>query len=75
MLSIRAEDPSAPDVAALIEELCAALAAITGDSGRSSFDPDDVRVAGACFVVARDQDGQAMGCGALRPLEDGVAEL
>ena len=29
----------------------------------------------ARFVVARDQDGRAVGCGALRPLADGVAEL
>jgi GNAT superfamily N-acetyltransferase len=75
MLSIRAEDPGTPDAAALIEELSAALAAITGDSGKSSFDAGDVRVAGARFVVARDADGQAVGCGALRPRADGVAEL
>lgn len=75
MPGIRAEDPGTPDAAALIEELSAALEAITGDSGGSSFDADDVRVAGACFVVARNTDGLAVGCGALRPLADGIAEL
>jgi ribosomal protein S18 acetylase RimI-like enzyme len=75
MLRIRAEDPGTPDAAALIEELSASLAAITGDGGRSSFDVDDVRVAGACFAVARDADGVAVGCGAFRPLAEGVAEL
>jgi GNAT superfamily N-acetyltransferase len=75
MLTILAADPGTPDAVALIDELSAALAAITGDSGRSSFDPDDVRVAGALFVVARNLDGQPLGCGAFRPLEDGIAEV
>jgi ribosomal protein S18 acetylase RimI-like enzyme len=75
MLTIHAEDPGTPDAVALIDELSAALAAITGDSGRSSFDPDDVRVAGALFIVARDASGQAVGCGAFRPLAEGIAEV
>lgn len=75
MLSISVEDPGTPDATALMEELSAALEAITGDSGRSSFDADDIRGADARFVVARDADGVAVGCGALRPLTDGIAEL
>jgi GNAT superfamily N-acetyltransferase len=75
MLRIRAEDPGTPNAIVLVDELSAALAAITGDSGRSSFDADDIRVAGARFVVARGADGQAVGCGALRPLADGIVEL
>ncbi|MDQ2989978.1 MAG: GNAT family N-acetyltransferase, partial [Pseudomonadota bacterium] len=61
MLRIRAEDPGTPDAAALIDELSASLEAITGDSGRSSFDAGDMRVAGARFVVARDTSGRAVG--------------
>ena len=68
-------DPDSPDARALIAELDAALAAITGDSGASSFDAADVRGPGAVFLVARTADGTAVGCGALRPLADGVAEL
>jgi GNAT superfamily N-acetyltransferase len=75
MLRIGAEDPGTPDAAALIEELSAALEVITGDSGKSSFDADDVRGSGALFAVARDADGLAVGCGAIRPLSGGVAEL
>jgi ribosomal protein S18 acetylase RimI-like enzyme len=75
MLSVRAEDPETPDALALIDELSVALARITGDSGRSSFDADDVRVAGALFVVARNVNGEAVGCGAFRPMAEGVAEI
>jgi ribosomal protein S18 acetylase RimI-like enzyme len=75
MLTIRAEDPGTPDATALVDELSAALAAITGDSGRSSFDPADVRMPGARFLVARNAQGQAVGCVALRPHAYGVAEL
>ncbi|MBV7535719.1 GNAT family N-acetyltransferase [Duganella sp. sic0402] len=74
-LQLQQEDPSAPDSRQLMEELSTALEAITGDSGRASFDVEDVRGPMACFVVARDSLGVAVGCGAFRPLEPGVAEI
>jgi GNAT superfamily N-acetyltransferase len=75
MLTIAAENPSSSDAIALMEELSNVLVAITGDSGRSSFNPEDVRGAKACFVVARTVEGVAVGCGALRPLQEGIAEV
>lgn len=75
MFTISPEDPASPDSQALMEELSSTLANITGDSGKASFDPDDVRVAKACFVVARDADRRAVGCGAFRPLQEGIAEV
>ncbi|AKU25165.1 GNAT family N-acetyltransferase [Massilia sp. MB5] len=69
------EDPSSDEARLLLEELSVALAGITGDSGAASFSVDDVRGAGGRFVVARDAQGRALGCGAIRPLQDGVAEL
>jgi GNAT superfamily N-acetyltransferase len=75
VLTVGVEDPGTPDAIALIDELSAALTAITGDSGRSSFDAGDVRVARACFVVARNASGQAVGCGALRALAGDIAEV
>ena len=74
-IQLQAEDPAARDAILLMEELSTALEAITGDGGKSSFDADDVRGPAACFVVARDGAGRALGCGAFRPLQPGVAEI
>lgn len=74
MTRVWAEDPGAADAQELMAELSAVLAAITGDSGQSSFDPEDVRGPMACFAIARSA-GQALGCGAFRPLEEGIAEI
>jgi len=72
-----AADPGLPEAEVLLNELSDRLAAITGSSGRSSFDADDVRVPGALFVLARNAEGKAVGCGAFRPMdqEAGVAEV
>ena len=75
LLSITAEDPASADAQVLIDALSDTLAGITGDSGRSGFDPADVRDPRSLFVVARAQDGTPVGCGAYRPLEAGIAEL
>jgi GNAT superfamily N-acetyltransferase len=69
IIAIAARDPDSVDARVLIEELSAALAAITGDSGKASFSADDARVARALFVVATGEPGQLLGCAALRPLE------
>lgn len=75
MIKVVSEDPCTPDAAVMLDELSDVLSVITGSSGRSSFDVNDVRVANARFVVARDQYGKAVGCGAFRPLESGIAEI
>ena len=69
------EDPNNADAQRLLVELSDILAALTGASGQASFDLSDVRVPHACFALARDEQGRALGCGALRPLADGVAEI
>ena len=69
-MKIDACELASADAQVLVEELSATLAAITGDSGKASFAPD-----GAYFVVARADDGSLLGCGAVRPLADGVGEI
>jgi ribosomal protein S18 acetylase RimI-like enzyme len=73
-IRVERADPGCADALALLDELSDALTAITGASGRASFDPADVHGARACFAIARDVGGphgasdRALGCGALRPL-------
>lgn len=74
-LDVRAEDPASSDAQSLLAELSGILQAITGDSGAASFDPASVRGPRAVFVIARDSAGRAVGCGALRPIDEEVAEL
>jgi ribosomal protein S18 acetylase RimI-like enzyme len=74
-LHIAIEDPESADAAVLLEELSGTLAAITGSSGKASFDVNDVRGERARFVLARDAQGNAVGCGGFRPLETGIAEI
>ncbi|MFC3460336.1 MULTISPECIES: GNAT family N-acetyltransferase [Massilia] len=75
MIACAPADPDCEEARALIAELDAALAAICGDSGAASFDADDVRGPRALFLLARDAAGQAVGCGALRPVDAEVAEV
>jgi GNAT superfamily N-acetyltransferase len=72
---IGAVDPDSADARVLIDELSDALAAITGDSGASSFEAADARAARACFVIARASDGALLGCGALRPVDEHTGEI
>lgn len=67
--------PLHPTSLQLLNQLSDTLERVAGDSGRSSFKPSDMECAGASFVLAYDADGKALGCGAYRPLADGVAEL
>lgn len=73
MIQVASADPGGVEARRLIAQLDAALAAITGDTGASSFDANDVRGPGAAFLVARDAQGLAVGCGALRPLDGAPA--
>lgn len=74
-ISVIEEDPESPDALELTGELSDALEGITGRSGRASFSAADVRAPRALFAVARDENGKAAGCGALRPISDNIAEV
>jgi N-acetylglutamate synthase-like GNAT family acetyltransferase len=72
---ISKESPFCSDAIALMDELSGILKAITGSSGRASFDSNDVCVDGSIFVIARSHEGKAIGCGSLRPMNEKTAEI
>lgn len=72
---ILAESPFSSDAISLIDELSECLQDITGDSGKNSFDANDVCNDRAIFVIARNQSGKAIGCGAFRPMDVTTAEI
>ncbi|PUW98622.1 GNAT family N-acetyltransferase, partial [Cronobacter sakazakii] len=72
---IEPSDPTHPDAIVLLAALSETLAALTGSSGRQSFNNDDVRAEGATFLLARNASGTAIGCVACRPLKPGIAEI
>jgi GNAT superfamily N-acetyltransferase len=78
MIRVMEEDPRSAVAAALIAELSAELAAAYpeyGGDGSGAFKPDDVLMPKAAFVVAWRGD-EAVGCGALRPMNHpGVGEV
>ncbi|MFL6699905.1 MAG: GNAT family N-acetyltransferase [Vitreoscilla sp.] len=74
-IAVSAEEPDGADALALVAELSAVLTEITGASGQASFDVSDVRGPRACFALARDSQGRALGCGALRPLTEDTGEV
>lgn len=75
MVRVEPCDPRDPDAICVMERLSGALVTLTGDGGTSSFDPAEVLLPRAQFVVARDAQGAVIGCGAYRPLEGEVAEI
>lgn len=75
MITIEKSDPHSPDSRYLIEKLSAELASITGDSGKSNFTIDSINEDRALWALARDSRGKAIGCGAIRPLTENIAEL
>jgi GNAT superfamily N-acetyltransferase len=73
-ISVTVENPHSEAATRLIENLSTELGARYGDDGTGAFRPEDVKVPGGTFVIAWLGD-RPVGCGALRPLERGVAEV
>jgi putative acetyltransferase len=72
---IRAENPFAEECVALLTQLRVELLEKYPEELEGiDFNPEELTTAGAAFLVAR-VEGQAVGCGALRGLESGVAEV
>lgn len=74
-IDVREEVPTSQDAKYLMDLLSDTLKSITGDSGKNSFDITDICVPRSLFVIARSQDGEPKGCGAIRPIDNNTAEL
>lgn len=75
MVTAAAEDIRSADATFLLEGLTEALIALYPTSdGKAGFKLSDVEVPRAAFVIAR-IDGQPVGCGALRPLDETTGEV
>ncbi|AMG56231.1 GNAT family N-acetyltransferase [Pantoea vagans] len=75
MITVKKADPRSAESRLLISKLSAELAAITGDGGNSNFTMDSLDNEKSLWVLARNDKGEAVGCGAIRPLTGHVAEL
>lgn len=73
-MEIILSDPEAPDAQKLLGKLSTVLSALTGDSGRSSFDYEEARQPGAVFAVAY-REGVPVACGGYRPAGENMAEI
>lgn len=72
---ITAERPDEEDSQLLLASLRAELAEKYPDELRGfSHSPNELMIPGAVFLVAR-RNGKAVGCGAIRPISPGVAEV
>lgn len=73
-LTIESADPDCEDARGLLDRLDCELMGLYGGEGKTDFLPDDARVSGGSFLVAR-LGGRPVGCGALRPMADGAGEV
>jgi len=74
-LTISLEDPLSKDATQLMNELSDILEAITGDSGKLSFNTKDLKNDNSFFLIARDQFNSILGCGSVRQMEEQVGEI
>ncbi|WP_400247422.1 GNAT family N-acetyltransferase [Niallia sp. JL1B1071] len=66
--------PFSKDAKMLMEELSQSLVSITGSSGQSSIQLENLTKPNAKFVIAY-KKGMPVGCGAFRPLTPQIAEM
>lgn len=74
-MKIIEKNPNESDAVLLMEELSETLEKITGASGKNSFNSEDVCVPRSLFVIAYDEKDEPIGCGAIRPIDENIAEV
>jgi putative acetyltransferase len=73
-VTVELADPWSAEGRALVEHLWEEEGRRYGDTGPCRFMPEDVAGDGCAFVIAR-LGARPVGCGAIRPLAPGVAEV
>ena len=71
MIKVTRENPNTSICKQLIAELSAELGPLYGTDGTALFKPEDAMVPRSAFVVAW-LDDEPVGCGALRPMDEGT---
>ncbi len=66
--------PADPSAVRLVEHFWLELGSIYGDTGPNQFRPEQLESPGSAFVLAL-LGGEAVGCGAIRSLSPGIAEV
>lgn len=69
------KNPNESDSISLMNELSDTLESITGDSGKNSFNSDDVCVPRSLFVIGYNENDEPVACGAIRPINENIAEV
>ncbi len=73
-VTIKLERSDSSEALRLIQELTAELVAKYGDEDTGDFDPYKTNIERSCFVIAW-LNNEAIGCGALRPLDGNTGEV
>ncbi|MEB6534054.1 GNAT family N-acetyltransferase [Pantoea stewartii] len=71
MITVAVVEAATPALQVLTARLSAELSALTGDAGTQHFSAPEA----ATWVLARDSQGKAIGCGALVHVSPETAEL
>ena len=71
---VKEADINSKDANKLIEALSLELENLTGNSGKGSFNKEEMSGKGASFAICYVNE-EAVGCGAIRPLEKKCAEI
>lgn len=74
-VQIVVDDLSGPRIAAFLEEHIAEMRATSPPESKHALDLDGLRAPGITFWTALDDDGDVLGCAALKRLGDGHGEL
>ena len=72
---IRIEDPATPDITELLEQHLADMRAISPPESKHALDISALREPQITFWSVRDDDGNIMGCGAIKQLDGAHAEI